>query len=118
MDSVDALVQVQRVDDVLLLRIASASIDPQTVAALNAYDELLQPISVIDFANVVFINSTGVTALLAFAAATRERGIHLFALNLSPHHQNVFRKGEMARFMPIIAEHDMAANRRQALRFR
>ena len=38
-------------------------------------------------------------------------GYKLFAMNVSPHHQKIFKIVEMSRFMPTIEERDLAAYR-------
>jgi len=66
---------------------------------------------VLDFANVAFINSAGISALLKFVVSSRKAGNKLFAMNVSPHHQKIFKIVEMSRFMPTIEERDLAAYR-------
>jgi anti-anti-sigma regulatory factor len=49
--------------------------------------------------------------LLKFVVKARKAGYKLFAMNLSPHHQKIFKMVEMSRFMPTIEERDLAAYR-------
>jgi hypothetical protein len=43
--------------------------------------------------------------------SARKAGHKLFAMNVSPHHQKIFKMVEMSRFMPPIEERDLAAYR-------
>jgi anti-anti-sigma factor len=71
----------------------------------------MRPITVLDFDDVAFINSAGISALLKFVVSARKSGYKLFAMNVSPHHQKIFKMVEMSRFMPTIQERDLAAYR-------
>ncbi|NJL32722.1 MAG: STAS domain-containing protein [Chloroflexaceae bacterium] len=71
----------------------------------------MQPITVLNFREVAFINSAGISVLLKFVVKARKAGYKLFAMNLSPHHQKIFKMVEMSRFMPTIEERDLAAYR-------
>ena len=78
---------------------------------VNATQTAMRPITVLDFANVAFINSAGISALLKVVVSARKAGNKLFAMNVSPHHQKIFKMVEMSRFMPTIEERDLAAYR-------
>jgi anti-anti-sigma factor len=81
------------------------------VAVLHITTNSVDAITVLDFANVAFINSAGISALLKFVVSSRKAGHKLFAMNVSPHHQKIFKMVEMSRFMPTIDERDLAAYR-------
>ena len=55
--------------------------------------------------------TAGISALLKFVVSSRKAGNKLFAMNVSPHHQKIFKMVEMSRFMPTIEERDLAAYR-------
>jgi anti-anti-sigma factor len=97
--------------DVVILHIMTNSVDAVSAAAIEAACAAMRPITVLDFEHVAFINSAGVSALLKFVVSARKAGHKLFAMNVSPHHQKIFKMVEMSRFMPTIAESELAAYR-------
>jgi anti-anti-sigma factor len=97
--------------DVAVLHIVTTSVDAVSAAAIEATCVDMRPITVLDFADVAFINSGGISALLKFVVSARKSGYKLFAMNVSPHHQKIFKMVEMSRFMPTIEERDLAAYR-------
>ncbi len=97
--------------DVAVLHIMTNSVDAISAAAIEAACTTMFPITVLDFSNVAFINSAGISALLKFVVAARKAGYKLFAMHLSPHHQKIFKMVEMSRFMPTIEERDLATYR-------
>lgn len=97
--------------DVVILHIMTTSIDSISAAAIEANCNEMRPITVLDFADVAFINSSGISSLLKFVVSARKAGYKLFAMNVSPHHQKIFKMVEMSRFMPTIEERDLAAYR-------
>jgi anti-anti-sigma factor len=96
---------------VTILHIASNSVDAVSATAIAAACEQMQPITVLDFSEVAFINSAGISALLRFVVQARKAGYKLFAMHLTPHHQKIFKMVEMSRFMPTIEEQDLTAYR-------
>jgi anti-anti-sigma factor len=97
--------------DVAILHITSTSVDAVSAAAIASACQEMQPVTVLDFGEVAFINSAGISALLKFVVQARKAGHKLFAMNLTPHHQKIFKMVEMSRFMPTIEAHDLAAYR-------
>lgn len=99
--------------DVAVLHIVTTSVDAISAAAIEATATAtaMRPITVLDFDNVAFINSAGISALLKFVVSARKSGFKLFAMNVSPHHQKIFKMVEMSRFMPTIEERDLASYR-------
>ena len=97
--------------DVAVLHITTTSVDAISAAAIESACTDMRPITVLDFADVAFINSAGISALLKFVVSARKSGYKLFAMNVSPHHQKIFKMVEMSRFMPTIEERDLAAYR-------
>ncbi|HMO57122.1 MAG TPA: STAS domain-containing protein [Roseiflexaceae bacterium] len=97
--------------DVVVLHITTNSVDAMSAAAIEAACSAMRPITVLDFANVAFINSAGISALLKFVVTARKSGYKLFAMHVSPHHQKIFKMVEMSRFMPPIEERELAAYR-------
>lgn len=105
------LVTRETFGDVVVLHIRTNSIDAVSAAAIEASCAEMRPITVLNFLEVSFINSAGISVLLKFVVKARKAGYKLFAMNLSPHHQKIFKMVEMSRFMPTIEESDLAAYR-------
>lgn len=97
--------------DVAVLHIGLPSVDGVSAAAIEAACIEMRPITVLDFSNVSFINSSGISSLLKFVVTARKAGYKLFAMNVSPHHQKIFKIVEMSRFMPTIEERDLTTYR-------
>lgn len=97
--------------EVVVLHINTTSVDAVSAAAIETSCVDMRPITVLDFDQVAFINSAGVSALLKFVVSARKQGYKLFAMNLTPHHQKIFKMVEMSRFMPTIEPRDLMAYR-------
>jgi anti-anti-sigma factor len=109
----DEVIRREEFGEVAVLHIMTNSVDAISATAIeaNATAVAMRPITVLDFVNVAFINSAGISALLKFVVSSRKAGHKLFAMNVSPHHQKIFKMVEMSRFMPTIEERDLAAYR-------
>jgi anti-anti-sigma factor len=105
------IIRREEFGEVAILHIISTSVDAISADAIAAECQWMQPITVLDFGEVSFINSAGISALLKFVVHSRKAGYKLFAMNLSPHHQKIFKMVEMSRFMPAIEERDLAEYR-------
>jgi len=105
------VIKPEEFGDVVVLHILTTSVDAISAAAIEAACTDMRPITVLDFGDVAFINSAGISALLKFVVSARKSGYKLFAMNVSPHHQKIFKMVEMSRFMPTIEERDLAAYR-------
>jgi anti-anti-sigma regulatory factor len=97
------------------VRIPVCAIDEQVAITIQHACAGMRAVTAIDFRNVRFINSGGLAALLKFSVAARKKGYKLFATNLSAHHQKMFKQVEIARFMPIVAEHELLGSDRARL---
>ncbi|MEI7643003.1 MAG: STAS domain-containing protein [Chloroflexales bacterium] len=102
------IVRREEFGDVAVLHITSTSVDAISAGAIAAECEHMRPITVLDFSEVSFINSAGISALLKFVVSARKSGYKLFAMHVSLHHQKIFKMVEMSRFMPSIEERDLA----------
>jgi anti-anti-sigma factor len=100
-------------DDLAILRIGLPSVDAVSAAVIEQACANMRPITALDFDQVNFINSAGISALLKFVVQARKSGYKLFAINVSPHHRKIFKMVEMSRFMPIIEERELASYRLQ-----
>ena len=105
------IIRREEFGEVALLHITTSSVDAISAAAIEAACAQMRPITVLDFDEVSFINSAGISALLKFVVTARKAGYKLFAMNVSPHHQKIFKMVEMSRFMPSIEERDLAVYR-------
>jgi anti-anti-sigma factor len=105
------IIRREEFGEVAILHITSTSVDAISAGAIAAECQQMQPITVLDFSEVSFINSAGISALLKFVVQARKAGYKLFAMNVSPHHQKIFKMVEMSRFMPAIEERDLAEYR-------
>ncbi|GAC1651208.1 MAG: STAS domain-containing protein [Herpetosiphon sp.] len=93
----------------VVLRIGLSNVDAVSADQIAAACANMRPVTALDFRAVNFINSAGISALLKFVVAARKSGYKIFAINVSPHHQKIFKMVEMSRFMPIINEVDLPA---------
>jgi anti-anti-sigma factor len=109
----DEVIRREEFGEVAVLHILTNSVDAISATAIeaNATARVMRPITVLDFDNVAFINSAGISALLKFVVSSRKAGHKLYAMNVSPHHQKIFKMVEMSRFMPTIEASDLAAYR-------
>ncbi len=105
------IIRREEFGEVAVLHITSTSVDAISAGAISEACQDMRPITVLDFNEVSFINSSGISALLKFVVAARKSGFQLYAMNVSPHHQKIFKMVEMSRFMPTIDERDLAAYR-------
>lgn len=105
------VVKREEFGEVVILHILTTSVDGVSAAAIAEACTEMRPITVLDFSEVSFINSAGISALLKFVVSARKSGYKLFALHVSPHHQKIFKMVEMSRFMPTIEERDLASYR-------
>lgn len=103
----DPRVRREERGEIGIVRIPFPAIDAVRMREIESACVDMPPVTALDFRDVKYINSTGMSALLKFAVAARKQGYKLFAINLSLHHHKVFKQVEIARFMPIIAEHEL-----------
>ena len=107
----DEIIRREEFGDVVVIHITTTSVDAISAAEIAAACADMRPKTVLDFAEVSFINSAGISALLKFVVSARKSGYQLYAMNLTPHHQKIFKMVEMSRYMPTIEEHELAAFR-------
>ncbi|MBO9325475.1 MAG: STAS domain-containing protein [Roseiflexus sp.] len=112
-NEINEVIRREEFGDVAVLHIMTNSVDAVSASAIEAVATAtaMRPITVLDFANVAFINSAGISALLKFVVSAKKSGYTLYAMNVTPHHQKVFKMVEMSRYMPPIEERDLAAYR-------
>lgn len=72
-----------------------------------AYDEVSsEPVVVLDFAAVDYINSTGIALIVGLLAAARKSGQEVRARGLAEHYREIFRITRLSDFMTILDEED------------
>ena len=110
MSDLNTVIQAEDLGDVVILHILSNNIDAVSAAQIEqSCSDDVKPVTVLDFNDVAFINSAGISVLLKFVVASRKNGHKIFCMNVSPHHQKIFKMVEMTRFMPIIERQDLNA---------
>ena len=75
------IIRREEFGEVALLHITTSSVDAISAAAIEAACAQMRPITVLDFDEVSFINSAGISALLKFVVTARKAGYKLFAMN-------------------------------------
>ena len=96
--------------DLVILRIRLSAIDAVWAAAIEHACGEVSPLTALDFQEVKFINSAGISALLKFVVGMRSQGHTLVAINVRPHHRQIFKMAEIARFLPVVSEADLHAS--------
>jgi anti-anti-sigma factor len=65
-----------------------------------------EPVVVLDFAAVDYINSTGIALIVGLLAAARKSGQEVRARGLAEHYREIFRITRLSDFMTILDEED------------
>lgn len=72
-----------------------------------AYGEVAaEPVVVLDFAAVDYINSTGIALIVGLLAEARKSGQEVRARGLAQHYREIFRITRLSDFMTILDEED------------
>jgi len=101
------MIQMEDRGNVAVVHIQMPSIDAVSALKIEEFCGRSRKITVLDFRQVAFINSAGISGLLKFIVAARKRGHRVYATNVSPHHRKIFKMVELSRFMPIIEENEI-----------
>jgi anti-anti-sigma factor len=73
----------------------------------GAYAEVSEePVVVLDFAAVDYINSTGIALIVGLLAEARKSGQEVRARGLAPHYREIFRITRLSDFMTILDEEE------------
>jgi anti-sigma B factor antagonist len=68
-----------------------------------AYDRLLaEPVVVLDFSSVDYVNSTGIALIVGLLAEARKTGQEIRARGLAEHYREIFRITRLSDFMTIL----------------
>lgn len=102
------MIQMEDRGHVAIAHIRTPSIDAVSAREIEEFCGRSRKITILDFEEVAFINSAGISGLLKFIVSARKRGHRVYATNVSPHHRKIFKMVELSRFMPIIEEQEIA----------
>ena len=102
------MIQMEDRGNIAIVHIQTPSIDAVSAREIEDFCGRSRKTTVLDFHEVAFINSAGISGLLKFIVAARKQGHRVYAINVSPHHRKIFKMVELSRFMPIIEESELA----------
>jgi anti-anti-sigma factor len=99
--------ELRRENDVAVLQL-SGDISSGAEADLQlAYGGVAtEPVVVLDFANVDYINSTGIALIVGILAEARKSGQEVRARGLAQHYREIFRITRLSDFMTILDEEE------------
>jgi len=94
-------------DGVAVLEL-SGDVSAGSEAGLQAaYGEVAsEPVVVLDFAHVDYINSTGIALIVGILAEARKSGQEVRARGLAQHYREIFRITRLSDFMTILDEEE------------
>jgi len=97
----------RREDGVAVLDL-SGDVSAGAESALEAaYGEVAtEPVVVLDFAAVDYINSTGIALIVGLLAQARKSGQEIRARGLAQHYREIFRITRLSDFMTILDEEE------------
>ncbi|NWJ45120.1 MAG: STAS domain-containing protein [Chloroflexi bacterium] len=104
--------KIEQANELTIIRIMNDSIDAVSAREIAAANDQMQPITIMDFGAVMFINSAGISALLKLVIEARKQGKKLYAVNVTAHHRKVFEMVDMLRYMPIARMEDFLPARK------
>jgi anti-anti-sigma factor len=107
MNTTEFAAEPRREDDVAVLQL-SGDISSGAEADLQAAyaGVATEPIVVLDFVNVDYINSTGIALIVGILAEARKSGQEVRARGLAQHYREIFRITRLSDFMTILDEEE------------
>jgi anti-anti-sigma factor len=107
MNTTEFAAELRRESDVAVLQL-SGDISSGAEAGLQlAYAGVAtEPVVVLDFANVDYINSTGIALIVGILAEARKSGQEVRARGLAQHYREIFRITRLSDFMTILDEEE------------
>jgi anti-sigma B factor antagonist len=106
-------VEVRGEPPVAVLALAGR-IDRDAMASLtNAYDAAVDAqtlVVLLDFADVEYINSTGIALIVGLLGRARAEGRRVFAAGLTEHYQRIFTITKLSDFIQIYSDVDSAVD--------
>ena len=92
-------------DGVAVLQLSGDVSAPAEGDLQLAYAEVAtEPVVVLDFAAVDYINSTGIALIVGLLAEARKSGQEIRARGLAQHYREIFRITRLSDFMTILDE--------------
>ena len=85
-----------------------ASAESELTRAYNEATETETTTVVLNFANVGYINSTGIALIVGLMAGARKDGLPIAACGLSEHYKEIFEITRLADFMPVFPDEEAA----------
>lgn len=105
MTATDFGVQTRREDGIAVLELAGDVSGAAEGGLQFAYGEVAaDPVVVLDFAAVDYINSTGIALIVGLLAEARRNGQEVRARGLAEHYREIFRITRLSDFMTILDE--------------
>ena len=97
--------EVRREDGVAVLELSGDVSSAAESGLMGAYAEVAaEPVLVLDFASVDYINSTGIALIVGVLAQARKSGQEVRARGLAEHYREIFRITRLSDFMTILDE--------------
>ena len=97
--------EVRREDGVAVLELSGDVSSAAESGLKGAYAEVAaEPVVVLDFAAVDYINSTGIALIVGILAQARTSGQEVRARGLAEHYREIFRITRLSDFMTILDE--------------
>ena len=97
--------EVRREDGVAVLELSGDVSSAAEGGLQGAYAEVAaEPVVVLDFAAVEYINSTGIALIVGILAQARTSGQEVRARGLAEHYREIFRITRLSDFMTILDE--------------
>jgi anti-anti-sigma factor len=102
-------IKIEQSHGLTIVHILTDSVDALSAKEIEAAAGELRERTVLDFGQVLFINSAGISALLKLVIEARKHGKKLYALNVTAHHRKVFEMVDMLRYMPVTTMEELLA---------
>jgi len=97
--------EVRREDGVAVLELSGDVSAAAENGLMGAYAEVAaEPVVVLDFGAVDYINSTGIALIVGVLAQARTSGQEVRARGLAEHYREIFRITRLSDFMTILDE--------------
>lgn len=102
-------IKIEQSNGLTIVHILTDSVDALSAKEIEAAAGELRDVTALDFGQVLFINSAGISALLKLVIEARKQGKKLYALNVTAHHRKVFEMVDMLRYMPVTTLEELQA---------
>jgi len=107
MSTTEFAAKLRREDGVAVLELSGDVSAAAEVGLSRAYaDVAAEPVVVLDFAAVDYINSTGIALIVGVLAQSRTSGQEVRARGLAEHYREIFRITRLSDFMTILDEEE------------